>query len=48
MTKAQAKTIERIKERIIQYDCYDNLDAYELKQFTVCEKHGFVWVCMGL
>ena len=44
MTKAQAKTIERIKERIIQYDCYDNLDAYELKQFETLEKHGLVWV----
>ena len=44
MTKAQAKTVERIKERITQYDCFDNSDAYELKQFEVREKHGLVWV----
>jgi len=44
MTKAQAKTVERIKERITQSDCLDNSDAYELKQFEVREKYGLVWV----
>ena len=44
MTKLQAKTVEKIKEWVLEKDCLDNNQEYEFKQFDIFEIKGLVWV----
>jgi len=39
MTKAQEKTIEKIRTYVLEHDCYRNHPDYEIKRFEV-EKLG--------
>ena len=43
MTKAQKKTIARIMEWVLKYDCFGNHQDFEIKSFHVKQiKHGLL------
>ena len=44
MTKSQAKTIHKIKEWVLENDCFKNNQDYEIKQFDIIEENGLVWI----